>query len=112
MAGGAEKVFNNNRQRRSRGAFGILSRSTLTLHRRSLLEGFKSNCELLYRVPVGFVALQIEHAVDDWIHTAVGAGEQVQAFLQQDVDFVGFLRVQEKPARDIRLVESFSSVHR
>lgn len=51
-------------------------------HPEASLVGFERNCELFYRVSVGFVALQVEHSIHDRVHAAICAGEQVQALLQ------------------------------
>lgn len=69
----------------------------LTLHIEQRLESFECDCELCYRVSVGFVSLQVEDAVNDGIHTTVGASEQVQALLQHDIRFFRFFGIHEEP---------------
>lgn len=66
-------------------------------HPEASLVGFERNCELFYRVSVGFVALQVEHSIHDRIHAAIGAGKQVQALLQHEISFLRLLGIHEKP---------------
>lgn len=73
------------------------SENLLRLRHKPKLESSKCNCELLYRIPISFVSFQVEDAVHDGVHTAVGTGEQIQAFLKHDVSFLRFLRIHEKP---------------
>lgn len=78
----------------------------LTLHIEQRLESFECDCELCYRVSVGFVSLQVEDAINDRIHATVGAGEQVQAFLQQDIRFLGFFGIHEEPSGMRKVIET------
>lgn len=77
----------------------------LTLHVERRLESFECDCKLCYRISVSFVSFQVEDAVNDWIHTAVGAGEQVQALLQNDISFFRFFRIHEEPSGTEKLIQ-------
>lgn len=73
--------------------------TNLTKHHvlKTRLESFKCNCELLYRVSIGLVALQIKDTINNWIHATVCAGEQVQALLKHNVCLIRCVRIHEEP---------------